>query len=161
MRTKGTAAELENRRRIGGRLLLQGKKLDEVAEACGVHVSSVKRWKKIVREKGLEGLAVKDSPGREPKLDEAQREKLVKILVAGPLKAGYKNDLWTCARVGEVIEKQFRVHYHPSHVWKILRSLGFSAQKPEQRAREQDEDEVRHWRRYKWPALKRGRAKVS
>jgi transposase len=73
MRTKGTAAELETCRRIGGRLLLQGKKLDEVADACGVYVSTVKRWKRIVRKKGLEGLAVKESPGREPKLGLRQR----------------------------------------------------------------------------------------
>jgi transposase len=77
------------------------------------------------------------------------------------LKAGYPNDLWTCARVAEVIKRQFGVGYHPSHVWKILRSLGFTAQKPEQRAREQNDEEVRHWRRYKWPALKKGLVSIS
>jgi transposase len=161
MRSRGTAAELEIRRRIGGKLLLQGRKLAEVADACEVSITSVKRWKAAVREGGLDALAVHDSPGREPKLDQVQKEMLAGILLEGPLKAGYQNDLWTCARVAEVIETEFRVRYHQSHVWKILQSLGFSCQKPEQRAREQDEDEVRHWRRYKWPALKRGHEKAS
>jgi transposase len=131
MRTRGTAAELEIRRRIGGKLLLQGRTLSEVADACGVSVSSVKRWKGAIREGGLAALAVPDSPGRPPKLDDAQKEKLAGILLAGPVKAGYLNDLWTCARVAEVIEKRFGIRYHLSHVWKILRSLGFSCQKPD------------------------------
>ena len=149
------------RRRIGGRLLLQGKKLSEVADACDVSLSSVKRWKRAIREGGLDALTVHDSQGRMPKLNDAQKEKLVEILLTGPVKAGYRNDLWTCARVAKVIKQRFGIKYHPSHVWKILRGLGFSCQKPEQQAREQDEDEVRHWRRYKWPALKRGHADAS
>jgi transposase len=161
MRPRGTAGELEVRRLIGGRLLLQGRKLSEVAEACEVNISTVKRWKGAVREGGLDALAVRDSSGREPRLDETQKETLVGILMAGPLKAGYPNDLWTCGRVAEVIERRFGIKYHPSHVWKILRSLSFSCQKPEQQAREQNEDEVHRWRRYKWPTLKRGHAEVS
>jgi len=161
MRTKGTAAELEIRRRIGGRLLLQGKKLREVADACEVDISSVKRWKAAVREYGLKALAAKGSPGREAKLNEAQKAELVEILLAGPVNAGYRNELWTRGRVAEVIESRFGIRYHPAHVWRILRNLGFSCQKPEQKAREQDDDDVDHWRRYKWPALKRGHAKVS
>jgi transposase len=161
MRTKGTAAQLETRRRIGGRLLLQGRKLAEVADACEVSVRSVKRWKQAIRVGGLDALSVRDSQGRKPKLADAQKDKLIEILSAGPTKAGYRNDLWTCARVTEVIEQRFGIKYHLSHVWKLLRGLGFSCQMPEQRAREQDDDEVQHWRHYKWPALKRGHEKVS
>lgn len=157
MRTQGTAQELEQRRRIAGRLLLQGHKLQEVAEAVDVSLSSVKRWKRAVREGGLDALAAKPHPGRAAALSERQRQRLVRILLKGPLKAGYRTDLWTCARVAGVIEKQFGVRYHPSHVWKILVRLGFTCQKPEQPRREQDEEAVRHWRRWKWPALKRGR----
>jgi transposase len=161
MRSKGTAAVLDVRRQIGGRLLLQGKKLCEVADACDVSLSSVKRWKRVLREGGLRALSVHDSRGRKPGLSESQREELLEVLLAGPVKAGYRNDLWTCARVAEVIRKRFGIEYHPSHVWKILHGMGFSCQKPGQQAREQDEAAVRHWRRYKWPAIKRGPADAS
>lgn len=161
MRTKGAPAELELRRRIAGRLLLQGKALSEVADACEVDISSVKRWKAAVRQGGLKALAAKPLLGREAKLDEAQKAKLVELLLLGPVHAGYHNELWTCARVAEVIETHFSIRYHLGHVWRILRGLGFSCQKPEQKAREQDDEEVAHWRRYKWPALKRGLAKAS
>lgn len=124
-------------------------------------MSTVKRWKERVRQGGLDALAATQPIGREAKLSDGQRAKLVEILLAGPINAGYVNDLWTCRRVSEVIEKRFGVRYHLAHVWKILRRLGFSCQKPEQRAREQNEEEVCRWRRYQWPALKRGPAELS
>jgi transposase len=161
MRRKGTAGELEVRRRIAGRLLLDGEPLEEVAGVVDASLSSVKRWKRVVKEGGLEALAAKRHPGPEPKLSAAQRQELKEILLAGPIAAGYHNDLWTCPRVAQVIYRHFGVEYHTGHVWKVLRGLGFTCQKPEQKAREQDEAAMRHWRRYRWPALKRGLARAS
>jgi transposase len=85
----------------------------------------------------------------------------VKILSAGPLKSGYRTDLWTCPRVAEVIERNFGIRFHPGHVWKLLRSLAWSCQKPEQRARERDERAVRRWRQRDWPRIKKERGKAS
>lgn len=162
MRPKGTAAELEIRRQIGGRLLLQGRKLREVAEACDVNISSVKRWKKAIRKGGTKALISKGSPpGRESRLSAAQVTQLIHIVLGGPLNAGFRNDLWTCGRVAQVIESRFGIRYHPDHVGKILHRLGLSCQMPEQKAREQDDEEIAHWRRNKWPALKRGLANTS
>jgi transposase len=161
MRTKGTTRELEVRRRIAGNLLLDGEPLQEVAEVVGASLSSVKRWKRAVKEGGLEALAAKRHPGPEPKLSEDQRQELKDILLAGPIKAGYHNELWTCPRVAQVIYQQFGVEYHTAHVWKVLRSLGFTCQKPEQKAREQDTAAMDRWRRSGWQALKRGRAPAS
>ena len=36
-----------------------------------------------------------------------------------------------------------------------LSPLGWSAQKPEHRARERDEDAIERWRRVEWPRLKK------
>jgi transposase len=67
-------------------------------------------------------------------------------------------DLWTCPRVALVIQEHFGVIYHTAHVWRLLRSLGWSCQKPEQRARERDEAEIARWRHEEWPRIKKGRA---
>ncbi len=161
MRIPGTAAELEVRRRIAGRLLLQGKKVAKVARTVGASWSAVKRWKVAVEQGGLEALTAKPHPGKPPRLSEKQKWKLITILQKGPLKAGYSTDLWTCSRVAEVIEKRFGVTYHADHVWRILRSLGWSSQKPEQRARERDEDAIRRWRKKEWPRIKKGASTTS
>jgi transposase len=158
MRPKGSAAELETRRRLAGRLLLEGRKIGEVAQIVAASKSSVRRWRQAVQKGGLEALKAKPHPGPKPRLNEKQKQRLVKVLLAGPCKAGYRTDLWTCGRVAEVIAKTFGVKYHPAHVWKILRSLGWTPQKPEQRARERNEADIRRWRRQEWPRIKKGRS---
>jgi len=159
MRKQGSAAELETRRRLAGRLLLEGRRIGEVMEIVGASESSVKRWKRALKEGGMEALKAKPHPGPKPRLNAAQKRKLLKLLVAGPRKAGYPNELWTCARVAAVIAKKFQVSYHPCHVWKILRNLGWTSQKPEQQARESDDDAIERWRKRDWPRIKKGRAK--
>ena len=158
MRLKGSAAELETRRRLAGRLLLEGRRIDEIAQIVAASESSVRRWRQAVQKGGLEALKAKPHPGPKPRLNEKQKQRLVKTLLAGPCKAGYRTDLWTCPRVAEVIAKKFGVKYHPAHVWKILRSLGWTPQKPEQRARERNEADIRWWRRQEWPRIKKGRS---
>jgi transposase len=156
MRPKGSAAELEARRRLAGRLLLEGRKIGEVAQIVAASESSVRRWCQAVQKGGFEALKAKPHPGPKPRLNEKQKQRLVKILLAGPRQAGYRTDLWTCPRVAEVVAKKFHVKYHPAHVWKLLRSLGWRCQKPEQRARERNEAAIRRWRRQEWPRIKRG-----
>ncbi len=107
----------------------------------------------------MEALKAKPHPGRPPKLSEQQKRELAAILRQGPMAAGFPTDLWTLKRVAAVIERHFGVKYHPSHVWKVLRSMGWSAQKPERRARERDEAAIRHWREKTWPQVKKKPAK--
>jgi transposase len=61
--------------------------------------------------------------------------------------------------VAAIIAKTFRVSYHQCHVWKILHSMNWTCQKPEQRARECDEAAQQRWRERDWPRIKRGRAR--
>jgi len=145
---------------LAGQALLAGLDIHEVAELVGASVSSVKRWRRAVEKGGLEALLAKPHPGRKPRLNAKQKQQLIRILAAGPRKAGYPTELWTCRRVAEVIAKTFHVHYHPDHVGRLLHQLGWTCQKPEQRAREQDEEAVQRWRHRAWPRIKRGHGGV-
>ncbi len=155
MRTKGSAAELEARRRRAAEYFQARKSLAEVAELVGVSLSSVKCWRRAWNNGGVKALAPKPHPGTPSKLTDVQKQELVEILLAGPMAAGYWTDLWTCARVAEVVRKKFRVKYHPGHVSRILHDLGFSPQKPRQVAREQDPEAVERWRKVDWPRIKK------
>jgi Winged helix-turn helix len=50
---------------------------------------------------------------------------------------------------------EFRVRSHPSHVWKVLRRWHWRCQVPERRTLQRDEPAIAHWKRYKWPAIKK------
>ena len=113
----------------------------------GVTPGAIVEWRDRYKKKGDQGLAAKPHPGRKAKLSDAQRKKLIALLKKGPQAHGYKTDLWTLPRVAEVIHNRFAVRYDPSHVWRILNALGWSAQKPERRARERDEQAIARWRK--------------
>lgn len=155
MRPKGSAAELEQRRRHAIALLAQGVKPATVARALKTSRASVSRWKQAHERGGEAALVAKPHPGRRPKLTPAQRKRLAKLLLQGPAKHGYGTDLWTLVRVAEVIAVNFGVEYDPSGVWHVLRSMGWSCQKPEHRARERDEQAIRRWRQEDWPHIKK------
>jgi transposase len=157
MRIKGTSAELEARRRRAAALLGRGKGVNEVARLVGASSSSVSRWNTALRRLGTDGLKARPHPGRTPLLNKADKRHLVSLLKRGALAAGYPNDLWTCRRVADLIGRTFNVWYDPDHVWKILHALGWSAQKPEARARERDERAIARWRKQTWHRLKKTR----
>lgn len=155
MRPKGTPKELEARRMRVIALLQEGHAVQEVARLVGATPVSVSRWKQVYKRDGKEGLQAKPHLGPKPKLQAAQRQKVVKLLLKGPLSCGYRTDLWTLERVAHLIQKQFGVTYHPGHIWYILRSLKWSCQKPERRARERDEEAIKEWRAKRWPHIKK------
>ena len=154
MRPPGSAQALEVRRMIAVRVLQQGKGVRETARLVGASSSSVTRWKQALQSGGPDALKVKPHPGRRSKLTQGQKEVLGQILLQGPQAAGFESQLWTLERVAYVIYREFGVRYHPCHVWRILRSMGWSCQKPQRRARERDEQEIANWRK-RWPEVKK------
>jgi transposase len=136
-------------------LLTRGLSMREVARRVGASVSSVSQWRDAYVANRESGLASKPVPGRPRKLGQHDYPRLWKILLKGALAYGYPNDMWTLRRISRVIEREFGVKYHPSHVWKILREQGWSCQVPERRAIQRDDDAIEHWKRYTWPAIKK------
>jgi len=101
-------------------------------------------------------LKPKPVPGRPCKLSGKQQQRLWKILLAGAVAYGFPNEIWTLKRIAQIIRREFGVEYHPSHVWKLLRAAGWSCQVPEHRALQRDEAAIAHWKRYRWPHIKKG-----
>lgn len=160
MRPHGSAEELERRRRRAVALVQEGQGIREVARKVGVAPSAVVRWRDAYQAKGEEGLRAKPRQGAlQWKLSPQQRDRLAKLLLKGPRFHGYPTELWTLRRVAEVIEKHFGVRYHPRHVWRVLRQMGWTSQKPERKAREADDEAVERWRREDWPRIKKRRTK--
>ena len=128
MRPPGTPAQLQQRRRRAVQLLQAGRPVAAVARQVQASGSSVWRWWQTYQRAGPRGLRPKPTPGRPPRLSGGQQRQLVRILARGPRRAGYPTDLWTLARVAKVIQREFGIRYHPSHVWKMLTARGWRCQ---------------------------------
>src|SRR5712692_9027237 len=85
------------------------------------------------------GLKRAGRAGRKPRLSAEDIKKIERGLKRGPEDLGYESSLWTANRVAHLIEHECEVRYHPGHVWRILRQLGWSCQRPVGRALERDE----------------------
>jgi transposase len=155
MRPYGSPTTLETRRRRAAALLAQGLSLSEVARRVHASVGSVSQWRRTWTSGGEAALAAKPVPGRPPKLTDRQCQQLLRCLLKGAKVYGFPNELWTLKRIATVIWLEFRVRYHPSHVWKVLRRWHWSCQVPERRAIQRDERAIAHWKRYQWPAIKK------
>ena len=154
-RLKGSADLLEDRRKRALALLDSGESLNEVGRRIGCNASSVMRWRDARRRGGAKALRVRLSPGRPLKLDRAQRRRLVNLLLQGPMMHGYRTNLWTTARIAELIRNQFGIQYHRDHVGRLLHILNWSPQKPERRALERDENAIERWQQKDWPRIKK------
>jgi transposase len=146
---------LEQRRFEALDLLKQGLSQAEVGGRLKAAQQTVSRWARQAREQGRESLRQAGRAGRKPQLAPDQRKALEAGLAAGPEALGYETPLWTCARVAHLIEERFGISYHPAHVWKLLRQLGWSCQRPVGRALERNEAAIAEWKKLTWPALKK------
>ena len=155
MRPKGSARELEIRREIAANMLESGKGIREVARMVKASPSTVFGWKQVLEEKGRDGLKPKPPVTPKKRLGAEQKERLKDVLLKGARAAGYPTELWTLKRITEVIEKEFQVKYHPGHVWKVMQEMGWTAQKPERRARERDELAIQAWQEKEWERMKK------
>jgi transposase len=156
--------QLERRRLKAARLFDRGFRQGEVARRLGVHRQSVCRWHQAWKKQGTKALIKAARAGRKPRLLPVQLEQLGQGLKAGPEALGYGTALWTTWRVADLIERQTGEKFHPGHVWRILRSLGWSCQRPVGRATQRDEPAILQWKRVRWPEIKKkrsGRAEPS
>lgn len=140
------------------RLLREGLSQSQVARAVGVHRQSVSRWARELEQSGVRGLRKAGRTGRPAKLSPAQLRDLERTLKRGPEAFGFATGLWSASRVRDLIEYRTGVRYHEDHVWRILRKLGWTCQRPTGRALERDEQAIRHWKKMEWPRIKKKRS---
>lgn len=155
MRTPGSPAELERRRRLALRRLRQGHSTSEVAAFLEVDPRSVRRWAAVHAESGSRGLAARAAAGRPCKLDYTQEKVVHRWLACRPQEFGFATDLWTTRRLAALIRDAFGVDFNTRYLCDWLGRRGYTPQKPQRVPRERDERRIRGWRRRDWPRIQK------
>jgi transposase len=153
MRSKGSAAELERRRRLAIERLRDGHSTKTVAEFLGVHPRTVQKWKARHDRRGDAGLASKPALRRMPELTDRQIQTLLGWFKRSPMEFGYSTELWTSRRVRNLIQKTFGVTLSPNYPCRWLTARDITPQKPKRQARQRDQARIDHWVRNDWPLL--------
>jgi len=136
-------------------LSLEGRTPPEIARLLKVHRSTVPLWIEHWNHYGEEGLWEGQRPGRPARLNVQQRETLGDILDSGPVAYGLETGIWTSPLIRQIIQEEFGQDYHPGHIRKLLRQLGFSVQRPTTRLVQGDPRQQRKWVRSTYPNLKK------
>jgi transposase len=157
MRSKGSAAELEARRRLAVQRVRDGWAQKAVADFLGVSERAVNGWVAAHRRGGDDGLAAKPHPGPAPYLTPSQERRVLGWLAKKPTAFGYRTDLWTARRAADLIRTRLGVAFNPNHLGEWLTRRGFSPQKPAKRARERDQAAIDRWVAGDWPRIQKKR----
>jgi len=157
-KSKPQTANWKERRRFHA-MKLQGKgwKQREIATALDVSEGAVSRWLKRVQAKGKESLCARPHTGRPPELSDNEKGLIPDFLGHGAEAYGFRGAVWTCPRVRKVIELEFGVTYHRSHVARLLKELKWTPQQPIERAIQRNELEIMRWRKEIWLETKKKR----
>lgn len=137
-----------------GKLFEAGHSRSGVAALCGVTWRSAHDWYRAWLRGGVVALKASTKPGPAPKFSDHEMTLLEEELRRGPVAHGYDNDLWTLPRIGRLIGEIFDKKASPSEVWRLLRRMRWSPQKPKRKARERDEAKISKWKDQEWPLIK-------
>jgi transposase len=145
----------EQRRLQGLALKEKGWTNARIAEALGVTQGAVSQWFTRFNAGGREALLQQPPPGAPAKLSDEQLSQLPALLLAGAESYGFTGQVWTSKRVAWLIKFKFNVTYHRAHVCRILKRIGWSVQKPVEKAIQRDEAAIQEWSEQSWPLLKK------
>ena len=81
---------------------------------------------------GLNGLHDRPRSGRKPRLNEAERTELAKLIKDGPDVEASGLSAWTLADLCAEIKPRWDKTPHPASLSRVVRKLGFSRQKARQ-----------------------------
>jgi transposase len=140
------------------RAVLAGMTQAQAARVFGVHHNAVNRWIKRYREGGFQGLAERRRgrrPGEQAALTEPQQQEVIALVRdSTPDQLGLAGVLWTREAVAELISQRYGLGLARTTVGGYLRGWGFSPQRPQRRALEQNPAAGRRWLTTDYPAIR-------
>lgn len=128
---------------------------EEVIKTFGLHRANIYKWLKVYDIKGFEGLQSTKAKGPKSKINEKQKEKLYNYLLKNPTQLKFEFALWTVEMIVELIKIKFNINYSNVQVGRLLKAIGFSKQKPLERAYQQNPEKVTEWLTKQYPSIKK------
>jgi len=108
----------------------EGKSIDKIADAVGLHRRAVHDILHRFEERGLEAAQSQLKSGRTPYLTKKQLQDFRKKLLKSPKESGFDEGFWNSRMIQKFVRQKYGVKYCKSNVPKLLFKLGFSYKKP-------------------------------
>ena len=131
-----------------------GLAVGDVARAYSTDRTTLFRWIKRYEQQGETGLHRQAGSGRPRKLKEVGSQRFWNLVLQPATKFGYETDLWTVARVHQVVQEKLKVVVSKDTIWRRLREAGLTYQKPERQYFETDDKARQEWLEHTLPKVR-------
>jgi len=133
----------------------KGRRVADMADAFGVTERTLYRWLARYANEGQRGLENRSRSGRPPKVTAEEMAWIGKsVQEETPQQQNLPYALWTLSLIRGLIRRRLGKTLALSSVSRIMKLLGFSAQKPLYEAWQQDPVLVRQWQTKTYPEIR-------
>ena len=116
----------QSRRLLALAEVYDGRSRSDAAQVGGVTLQIVRDWVLRFNTDGPDGLIDRKAPGKPPKLNDAQRQELARIVDSGPVPAVHGVVRWRLKDLAQWLWDEFGVSLDESTVSRELKALGFT-----------------------------------
>ena len=139
------------RRLLALAVIYDGGTRSEAAKLGGVGLQIVRDWVVRFNARGPDGLLDGKSPGQPPKLNDAQRQAVARMIESGPIPAIHGVVRWRLIDLAQWVFDEFRVSISKQTLSRELRAMGFRKLSARPRHHAQDADALEAFKNV-WPA---------
>ncbi len=122
---KATKDAGQSRRLLALAEIYDGGARSDAARIGGVGLQVIRDWVLRFNAGGANELIDRKAPGQPPKLDDAQRQALARLVEDGPISATHGVVRWRLKDLAQWILEEFRISLDETTVGRELKALGF------------------------------------
>ena len=156
---KKTKDAAQTRRLLALAAVYDGATRTEAAKIGDVTVQIVRDWVLRFNARGPDGLVDRKAPGQTPKLNDAHRAALMKMIEDGPTPAIHGVVRWRIVDLCQWVFEEFRIAVAEQTMSRELRKMGLRKLSARPRHHAQAEDAIENFKKVSRPAWRKSRAK--
>ena len=154
---KKTRDANQSRRLLALAEVYDGRSRSDAARVGGVTLQIVRDWVLRFNAEGPDGLIDRKAPGKEPKLNDAQRQALARIVDSGPIPAVHGVVRWRLVDLAQWMRDEFGIQIAKQTLSRELRAMGYRKLSARPRHRAQNEHALEAFKKTSQPSWKRSR----
>ena len=145
----------QSRRLLALAEVYDGRSRSAAARVGGVSLQIVRDWVLRFNTDGPVGLIDRKAPGKEPKLNDAQREALARIVDTGPIPAVHGVVRWRLIDLAQWVWDEFGIRVAKQTLSRELRAMGYAKLSARPRHHAQNEHAMETFKKTSQPCWKR------
>lgn len=155
---KRTRDATQMRRLLALAEIYDGNSRGAAARIGGVGLQTIRDWVLRFNAKGPDGLIDGKAPGRTPKLNDAQRQELARIIESGPIPAIHGVVRWRLIDLAQWLWEEYRIRVAKQTLSRQLRAMGFRKLSARPRHRAHNEHAAKAFKKISPTSWRRSRA---